>query len=279
MIVITCFIYIRAGREIYRKHRQLKDLNYNSHFDPEPLLINNPFNTKTTEVTVSVSEAPETLDMTPLGLNSSNKHLPLAAQSKRPAAYSVSISARPVTASTSTSPSTTASAPNNTAPPQPRSHRKAAIDANNAAWSYTKVAMLFFTAMLVTWIPSSANRLYSLAADGQISLPLEYMSAFVLPLQGFWNAIIYCVTSWKACKMLGEDVAAMLCTRRKKPSSVAVAAPPPGLVGTLRNRGRMGKEVDLIGGGKRGFVRSSKGSETESMEELANRSASLSLSV
>jgi hypothetical protein len=79
-----------------------------------------------------------------------------------------------------------------------RAARHIAMEANRAAWSYTKVAMLFFTAMLVTWIPSSANRLYSVINGGEISAPLEYMAAFVLPLQGFWNAGIYCVTSWGA---------------------------------------------------------------------------------
>jgi hypothetical protein len=31
------------------------------------------------------------------------------------------------------------------------------------------------------------------------------MSATVLPLQGFWNAVIYAVTSWAACKALLEE--------------------------------------------------------------------------
>lgn len=128
--------------------------------------------------------------------------------------------------------------------------------------------------MLVTWIPSSANRLYSLAADGQISLPLEYMSAFVLPLQGFWNALIYCTTSWKACKMLGEDVAAMF-----KPTPTAVPSTSLTDARGARSRfgGVLGKEVAVGGTGKgRAFVRMSKDSETESMEELAESSGSVS---
>lgn len=277
VIVVTFFIYIRAGREIYRKHRQLKDLNYTSHYDPEPNLMNNnnAFNTKTTEVTVSVSDAPETIDLFPLGV-SANPHKSTSAQSLRPAMYSVSISARPNTENEMLSPVTKTAPAANTASmygastSHPKSRRKAAIDANNAAWSYTKVAMLFFTAMLVTWIPSSANRLYSLAAGGEISLPLEYMSALVLPLQGFWNALIYCTTSWKACKMLGEDVAAFF---KSKPKATAPA--------TSRSRSRMGgvlgKEVAVGGSGKgRAFIRMSKDSETESMEELAERSGSSS---
>lgn len=317
VIVVTTYIYVRAGREIYIKHRELKDLNYTSHYEPEPLPLNNPFNTKTTEVTVSVSEAPGSIDLSHLGVSSHDNPL-LSGRTTHPAAYSVSISAQPATSSASATPPgpTTIPGPHNspTTPTTPitpittgggaaahpqqqqqqhyKSRRKAAIDANNAAWSYTKVAMLFFTAMLVTWIPSSANRLYSLAVSGQISLPLEYMSAFVLPLQGFWNAIIYCTTSWKACKMLGDDVQALFfsccsCwmttgrkqqqrTRKRAPSKAAagksVTMTPSSaggvLTGVLRSRSRMEPE--------RGFVRSGKDSETESMEELADRSGSLS---
>lgn len=72
-------------------------------------------------------------------------------------------------------------------------------DLNHAALAYTKCSVLFFTAMLITWIPSSANRLYSLVHEKEKCIPLEFMAAFVLPLQGFWNAVIYTVISWSAC--------------------------------------------------------------------------------
>ena len=87
-----------------------------------------------------------------------------------------------------------------------RQKRKAAHEANSAAWSYTKCAILFFAAMLVTWVPSSANRFYSIIHQNQTSSPLEYMSAFVLPLQGFWNAIIYLATSWHAAKLYWAEM-------------------------------------------------------------------------
>lgn len=276
-MVVTFFIYIRAGREIYRKHRQLKDLNYTSHYDPEPNLMNDAFNTKTTEVTVSVSDGPEAIGLSPMGVDANNQ-MSTPGQSLRPSAYSVSISARPTTANgagPATIPIPTPTASNTmsmygASHSLPRSRRKAAMDANNSAWSYTKVALLFFTAMLVTWIPSSANRLYSLAVSGEISLPLEYMSAFVLPLQGFWNAIIYCTTSWKACKMLAEDVIAFF-----RPNSTPRAAPPSASFGGgLRSRSRLGtvlgKETAVgVTGKSRAFVKMPKDSETESMEELA----------
>ena len=83
-----------------------------------------------------------------------------------------------------------------------RTRRRNVHDTHSATWSYTKCAILFFAALLITWIPSSGNRVYSLINGGATSKPLFFASAFVLPLQGFWNAIIYIVTSWAACKSL-----------------------------------------------------------------------------
>ncbi|KAH6973257.1 hypothetical protein EDB80DRAFT_833511, partial [Ilyonectria destructans] len=79
-------------------------------------------------------------------------------------------------------------------------------DVNNAAWGYTKHTILFFTALLITWLPSSTNRVYSFVHYGSTYAPLEYISAFILPLQGFWNIAIYIVTSWGACKNLMNDL-------------------------------------------------------------------------
>lgn len=84
--------------------------------------------------------------------------------------------------------------------------RYAAMEANTAIYSYTKVALMFFCVMMITWIPSSANRVYSVVHKGQVSLLLEYISATVLPLQGFWNAAIYTITSWNAVKALWRQI-------------------------------------------------------------------------
>lgn len=87
-----------------------------------------------------------------------------------------------------------------------RSIRRRNHERDNAAWSYTKCALLFFTAMLITWIPSSANRLYSLTHNKTTSTVLEFMSVVVLPLQGFWNCLVYITMSWTACKNLFHDM-------------------------------------------------------------------------
>ncbi|KIH88630.1 hypothetical protein SPBR_06954 [Sporothrix brasiliensis 5110] len=282
VILITIFIYIRAGREIYKKHKQLRNFHYSSHHEPEPLPPMDDLysSSKTTEVYVTTeivnTQHDPVIDLAPLGRRSSgaanmNKAATPAppqpsapANNGRPpvgnAAYSVTISSnkRPVSVAnvnnsesygegdiglpvqdesgdrsgvpraipmepntytlkqmmsadrTTTSASAVgptvvgvSAGPRN--PPNQRLRRRAAYEANTAAWSYTKCAILFFTAMLVTWIPSSANRVFSVVHVNKVSVPLEYMSSFVLPLQGFWNAIIYLVTSWKAVQTLWSD--------------------------------------------------------------------------
>ena len=76
------------------------------------------------------------------------------------------------------------------------------IDANSAAVSYCKCAMLFFIALLVTWVPSTVNRVVTLVHPKDAIFGLNYASGLVLPLQGFWNAVIYIFTSLPACKAL-----------------------------------------------------------------------------
>ncbi|KAM5347889.1 hypothetical protein ACJ41O_007713 [Fusarium nematophilum] len=63
--------------------------------------------------------------------------------------------------------------------------------------AYLRTSFIFGFAVLITWIPSSINRLYSLTHDDKISFGLSVASGCVLPLQGVWNAIIYFTTSWK----------------------------------------------------------------------------------
>lgn len=218
--MVTIFIYFRAGREIYKKHKQLRQVYYSSHHDPDPLPPMDDLwcSSKTTEVHVTSEVVNrDTIDLSVLGPRGSVAVAVVGSEQQVQvpnAAYSVTISAssrqqqrESLNDMTPPIPSTAAAARQNQNLPVTQPHRRrAAYEANNAAWSYAKCAILFFTAMLVTWIPSSANRVFSVVNAGMVSLPLEFMSAFVLPLQGFWNACIYIVTSWKACKTLGEDI-------------------------------------------------------------------------
>ncbi|POR35729.1 G-protein coupled receptor 1 [Tolypocladium paradoxum] len=208
-ILITFFIYIRAGRTIYEKRKQLHGFHSS---DPDPLSINGEAvaTIKRTDIIVVTEAAGNAgaIHLGPMGRHSS------AGDNSQGAAgaYSVHISAEnynsssadeavlPIQGRTVQQTSTVQVAPHRP------SARRRNHELNNAAWSYTKCAMLFFTAILITWIPSSANRVYSVVNDNDNFIPLEFMSAFVLPLQGFWNAVIYAVMSWGACKTFFGDL-------------------------------------------------------------------------
>ncbi|KAF8424483.1 hypothetical protein EV426DRAFT_78256 [Tirmania nivea] len=78
--------------------------------------------------------------------------------------------------------------------------QKSAVEANTAAWAYCRCAMLFFLALVITWLPSSINRVYTVIYPGRTSFSLNFASALVLPCQGFWNGLIYIITTLPACK-------------------------------------------------------------------------------
>ena len=103
------------------------------------------------------------------------------------------------------------------------SRNAAESEPNPEAWLYARVAFLFFFALLITWVPSSVNRLYALAKPNTVNFPLEYLASFVFPLQGFWNVIVYIITSQTACRklwnrMLGRGYASE--SNRRSGSSV-----------------------------------------------------------
>ena len=199
-IICTFFIYIRAGGDIYRKRKLLR--NFSSSNDRRPPTGDPHLATKTMEVTVT-SEVAEDGGIQP-------NRLPDRIVSARPSVeepdpvYSVTISSDAKAARVAyEEPPTPVAASRRE---ELRTQRKANMDINTAVWNYTKCAILFFTALLVTWIPSSANRVYSVIYPDRFSWPLEYLSATVLPLQGFWNCLIYITTSWAAVRLIFSDL-------------------------------------------------------------------------
>lgn len=63
--------------------------------------------------------------------------------------------------------------------------------------------------------------MYTFIHAGNLNFPLMYIEALVLPLQGFWNAVIYITTSMSACRGLWATVSGQ---RRRRPPVSAVAA-------------------------------------------------------
>ncbi|KHN97035.1 G-protein coupled receptor [Metarhizium album ARSEF 1941] len=65
--------------------------------------------------------------------------------------------------------------------------------------AYLRTSLLFGLSVLVTWIPSSMNRIHSWIR-GDSPYTYQVASAAVLPLQGFWNCVIFFVTSWRVVR-------------------------------------------------------------------------------
>ncbi|RKF71613.1 putative g-protein coupled receptor [Golovinomyces cichoracearum] len=192
VILVSLSIYIRAGKDIWIKRQQLRN---NCASPPNPILImKDPFGSEPIGQ-VMVSHTIETRSEHFIGSCDVEYPRSSASDALRQAStdYRIEISANPK----NREPSSYVPMEDFQSTPV---RRYAAMEANRAIWSYTKVSALFFVAMMITWIPSSANRVYSLMYNGQDNFALHFVSAFVLPLQGLWNAIIYSTTSFEACR-------------------------------------------------------------------------------
>ena len=105
-------------------------------------------------------------------------------------------------------------------------HHPNRLDANKATISYCYTALLFFIALLVTWVPSTINRLYTLIRPESSSpFGLDFASGLVLPLQGFWNCVIYIFTSKAACKALLQEITDYFSRTNSEPSSFDLTKP------------------------------------------------------
>ena len=221
-----------AGREIFMKRQQLR--SFNDSYRPQQFLVENPFtSTKTTEVQI-------TSEFVGLATESATD-LTGKADGRPPSTlgpgYTVTINSAPRSPpqkSPSLSPNIRMSSfsMSSRRTDLQRRNNRAAMEANTAAWSYTKCAILFFISLLVTWVPSSINRVYSLIHPELISVPFTYFSAVVLPLMGFWNSVIYITTSWTSCKRLGSRIlghtTAKVSTARR--FSRSIGHPQPGII-------------------------------------------------
>jgi hypothetical protein len=186
-ILFNFVIYVRAGRTIWQLKSRISDLNPRSHDGVRrttTTIVEE--NTKVTEFVISRTETSQGSD------------IPRRHGAVSPTATNiVEISAEPRRPASTRHGSSSYT--------DDRGIMDLSQRSRQAVLSYAKCSMLFFTAMVITWLPSSANRVHNVLYE-RVSEPLEIMSAFVLPLQGFWNAVIYVVTSWTACKAIVNDV-------------------------------------------------------------------------
>ena len=113
------------------------------------------------------------------------------------------------------------------APNQTKHVARAALEAKSAAVGYAKCAMLFFVSLLVTWVPSSTFRVSSVVSPNDHIYGLAYATGLVLPLQGFWNSIIYFATSREAVKAWIIEDLGFGSLGKQKPSDMASGWLPP----------------------------------------------------
>jgi hypothetical protein len=66
--------------------------------------------------------------------------------------------------------------------------------------AYLRTSFVFAISVLVTWTPSSINRVHDLVSKQGASFGLNLASSIVLPLQGVWNAVIFFSTSSSALR-------------------------------------------------------------------------------
>ncbi|PGH08355.1 hypothetical protein GX51_01181 [Blastomyces parvus] len=76
------------------------------------------------------------------------------------------------------------------------------VDRHTTTYLYMKRVSLFFLSLLLTWTPSTINRVHRISNPDEPVFSLALISAVVLSLQGFWNLIVYISTSIDAVKSL-----------------------------------------------------------------------------
>ena len=219
---MAAVIYIRAFRVIWHKRK-----NLDGFFNP---LNENPFiNTVTREVHVTREERTDTIYRDPkTGINR---------EGYEAYSYEVAVGKR--------------EDPKSAQPTflqmSALSREVAQKEPNADAWLYARVAFLFFLSILITWVPSSINRVYALAVPQNVNFPLNLVSALVFPLQGFWNLLVYIITSQAACKNLWTTIQDSLPFRnRPRPTPNAPKEIPLGRLQQRRQSRRLGSDITSV---------------------------------
>jgi hypothetical protein len=183
MNLLTFGIFIRAGKAIYHNRNQLQNL---SSMDHHRNLVENMLDapmSKVTEIRITSEAA---------GLRPENSR-----QKALYSPYTVIVGSGEIPEGPA-SPQRLL-----TEPMDANGHRRSPkSEATASDLAYFKYAMLYFVALLVTWVPSTINRVYILARPNDGNFGLQITACFVLPLQGFWNSIVYTAISWSSMKAL-----------------------------------------------------------------------------
>lgn len=142
-------IYVIAGREIFQKRKQLRSFN---NIDDDHTF--SAYKTTDVQVTSELANPPGENAESYFKPSHANgmSHSDVSAKSYEP--YSVNIAASiPMSPMHPMNPrSDRPGVLHNTSVNSVHLRNRVAIEANTAAWGYTKVALLFFVSLLVTWV-------------------------------------------------------------------------------------------------------------------------------
>ncbi|KAF1934085.1 uncharacterized protein M421DRAFT_246 [Didymella exigua CBS 183.55] len=201
LAVATMSIHMWVGLKIYRAKMEMRRCLQESQqrlAQACPSTLEDPFVDPQDQITVTTNISHENVSrrtalLVPLNPNSPVRyHKPLLMGKYRATAYAAPLASGDF--ATLPSPQVPVFRPSEHAAHVQRREE------TSEAFRYFKSALLLFVALVVVWVPSSANRLYQLGHPERASFALNLISALVLPTQGFWNAVIYAQASWDECK-------------------------------------------------------------------------------
>ncbi|TDZ13749.1 Cyclic AMP receptor-like protein A [Colletotrichum spinosum] len=125
--------------------------------------------------------------------------------------------------------------------------------------AYLRTSFIFAISVLVTWTPSSINRVYNLVRPNELSFGLNVASAAVLPLQGVWNAVIFFMTSWGTVKEEWNEFRYRHAARR-------IDSPGDSHLGGVRIEVLRGDQHDRFVGGRYGHTKALGSDQTSDVE-------------
>ncbi|KAK3901019.1 hypothetical protein C8A05DRAFT_45258 [Staphylotrichum tortipilum] len=212
-IVLSVLIYVAVGYHVFHQRNQLRNLTLSNQAKEGQ----HTYGTVTTEVQVTAeSSGSQTPPSTPAGSIAPVLHKPAPTSGTHDpwgAPDDDLESVSPTTVLPAAKPFTTTSTVTSTRLREPK--KPSAFKKITQTWrkfrsklgnldpiklAYLRTSFVFAISILVTWTPSSINRVYSLIYPARTSYALNLAGAIVLPLQGLWNAVIFTATSWIVLK-------------------------------------------------------------------------------
>ncbi|KAJ2990125.1 hypothetical protein NUW58_g3110 [Xylaria curta] len=222
-IFLSSFIYIAVGYYVFKQRNQLRNLSLsnNAHTPPENRDSGEKDLFSNAAVMGTINR--EVLQVTTINTESERIARPLSGSTplnwlKGPVEEQSSFDRRPGVSSPAPIATTITSI---TAEPQAKAKGRFLQRTQESfnRWcskfshmdpvklAYLRTSFVFAVSVLITWTPSSINRVHDMVRPNEFNFPLNLASAIVLPLQGLWNAVIFFSTSWRA---LRREICAMV---------------------------------------------------------------------